>query len=503
MSFVPPIKAGWNSLDFSLNAAKLRPVLASSPGIKMSNQFMLFGEPASCGPFLRRPNASSLAGGLLILLFLVLPVTTASSAVVNGGGGFPPPTYTVNPLSAQPAMGFASGWRNGLNWNDVATVTATPFPGYAFDHWTDGSTILSSSAQYSFAVVRDVTLLAVFRTLFPNTSTFSGLFYDASGIELHSSGSFTFTATPLGKFSGKLQVAATSYSMTGQFDSDGHALAAAHANRTNALTVEMKILSDDPDRISGTVSAATWSADLAADRNVFNARTNPAPAAGSYTLVVPGMPDSVTEPAGHGYGVLTVDKAGKILFVGSLADGAKVSQGATLSKDGQWPLYIPLYHGQGSLTSWLTFSNGPTEDFSGQLTWIKSAGAPGKLYQTGFSTETRVSGSAYHKPQIGQAVLGLETCQMSFQGGDLEAELSSEGHFNRSNSLTTTSNQVRVTFNAATGLFKGHFVNPADSRKIPFGGVALQKANMARGYFLGNDQSGAVEVDPSPPPTGP
>ena len=263
----------------------------------------------------------------------------------------------------------------------------------------------------------------------------------------------------------------------------------------------MKILSDDPDRISGTVSAATWSADLAADRDVFNARTNPAPAAGRYTLVVPGMPDSVTAPAGHGYGALIVNKAGRILFVGSLADGAKVSQGATLSKSGQWPLYIPLYHGQGSLTSWLTFSNELTEDFSGQLSWIKSAGAPGKLYRTGFAAETRVFGSAYRKPRIGQAVLGLETCQISFQGGNLEAELSSEGHFGSSNSLNTTANQARVTFNAATGLFKGHFLNPADSRKIPFGGVALQKASMARGYFLGNHQSGAVEMDPSPPPT--
>ncbi len=141
------------------------------------------------------------------------------------------------------------------------------------------------------------------KVLLPKTATYSGLFYDASGIDLHSSGSLTFTATPLGKFSGKLPIAMTRYSMTGQFGSDGHAL----ANRTNALTVEMKILSDDPDRISGTVSAATWSADLAADRDVFNARTNPAPAAGRYTLVVPGMPDSVTAPAGHSYGVSTVN----------------------------------------------------------------------------------------------------------------------------------------------------------------------------------------------------
>src|SRR6266705_3626545 len=101
---------------------------------------------------LTRAGLIHFRSALLMVVVWGLQASTVFSAVFNGGGGARP-TYTVNPLSAQPNMGFASGWRNGLNWNDVATVTATPFPGYAFDHWTDGSSVLSTSAQYSFAVV--------------------------------------------------------------------------------------------------------------------------------------------------------------------------------------------------------------------------------------------------------------------------------------------------------------------------------------------------------------
>ena len=90
--------------------------------------------------------------------------------------------------------------------------------------------------------------------------------------------------------------------------------------------------------------------------------------AGNYTLVAPGFDDSTTLPAGDSFGSLKVDVAGRVKFAGTLADGTKVSQTASLSKGGYWPLYVPLYSGNGSLMSWLAFASTTNSDLSGRLT---------------------------------------------------------------------------------------------------------------------------------------
>ena len=53
---------------------------------------------------------------------------------------------------------------------------------------------------------------------------------------------------------------------------------------------------------------------------------------------------------------MIVDSKGTVKFAGKLGDGTSVSQSALLSIDGQWPFYISLYSGSGSLFGWLTFA---------------------------------------------------------------------------------------------------------------------------------------------------
>jgi len=466
--------------------------------MKTYSQKVAAAERSSCKTSFARFGAGFFLHRWLLVLLFVLPGRVSFSAVFDGSGGLHS-TYTVNPVSMEPGMGFAAGWRTGLHSGDVATVTAIPFAGYTFDHWLGSGYVVSTSAQYSFTVTWDVNLFAVFRPLFPPGTTFVGLFSATNGAALHRSGSFIFTATPHGKFTGKLQVVAARYAVTGQFDSDGRAIATVQANETNALTVDMRLLREDPYMLTGTVGDGTWSAKLTAERLVYDARTNASPAAGSYTLAIPGVPDSDALAAGHGYGTLTVNNAGKVRFNGSLADGTRVTQATILPKSGRWPLYSSLYGGRGSLIGWLTFSNAPAADLGGDLAWIKLSGAPGKLYQSGFSVLSTAWGSSYQRPQTEVPALHLEECQVQLIGGDLSSDLTGPGVFGPRNSLSVPGvNQIKLTIDPATGLFRGHFMDPANLRNTVCAGVVLQKANFMRGYFLGMTQSGAVEVGPLP-----
>src|SRR5436309_7954760 len=97
-----------------------------------------------------------------------------------------------------------------------------------------------------------------------------------------------------------------------------------------------------PNRMIGSVTSATWTARLAADRAVFDVKTNRAAQAGNYTIVIPGKENVATEPTGDGYGTASIDAGGSVRISGFLADGTKFSQTTTLSKDGQWPLFAAL-----------------------------------------------------------------------------------------------------------------------------------------------------------------
>ena len=89
------------------------------------------------------------------------------------------------------------------------------------------------------------------------------------------------------------------------------------------LRVEFQVDPDDPDVIAGTVSSETengvWTADLYADRAVYDGKTSIAYDVGSYTMVLLGDPTSTNTPGGHSYGTITVDRAGRLKFAGSLA----------------------------------------------------------------------------------------------------------------------------------------------------------------------------------------
>jgi hypothetical protein len=68
--------------------------------------------------------------------------------------------------------------------------------------------------------------------------------------------------------------------------------------------------------------------------------------------------------------LVAVDDLGNATFEGILPDGTKVSQASMVSREGYWPLYVPLYGGRGSLWAWCQFANGTVHSLPMSADWI-------------------------------------------------------------------------------------------------------------------------------------
>jgi hypothetical protein len=329
--------------------------------------------------------------------------------------------------------------------------------------------------------------------------TYNGLFFDyANGVTQQSSGFFTLTTTAKGRFSGRLQVGAARYALSGQFASTGMALVTIPRRGLTPLSVQLQVDPADSDSISGAVSDGTWTAQLDGDRAIFDGRTIIPTQAGQYTLTIPASSDSSMGPGGDSYGSVTVDRLGRVHFSGTLADNTRVSQVIPISKAGQWPLYVPLYSGgQGSVLSWISFDSTATSDLGGALNWIKPAMPRVRYYAGGFTNQVTAAGSRFVRPARGQNVLSLTQANASLSGGNLNQAVTNQISIGLNNRVTNlSSNRLVLAFSTTSGLFSGRVLNPATSRWIAFTGVVSQKQNVASGFFLGTNQSSEVFIGP-------
>ena len=407
-----------------------------------------------------------------------LPVS--GNATDSGRGNDGVSSVTVNGVSASGGTAAGSGT---ANWS--AAVTLTPGQNTITAVARDS---LNNAGQQQITVSYNPPSVA---------GAYNGLFYDATnGVAPQSSGSFALTAAAKGSFSGNIQLAGTRYSLSGQFDATGRATKVITRHNLSSLTVDLQLdLSPGADRLTGTVSDGTWTAELTADRAVFDGRTSIAPQAGKYTLIIPGDYTSTTEVAGCSYGTLTVSKAGAVSCQLFLADGTKLTPSGSVSKYGQWPLYASLSGGEGSILSWVTFTNAPTDDLTGALVWTKPGVENSRYYPNGFTLTTSVSGSRYIQPAKGANVLNLTDGYVALEGGDLAQNMSDQITLGANNRATDLSgNKLTLTFTTSTGLFTGRVTDPATGKPVSFNGVVLQRSNVGYGYFLGKDQSGQVLI---------
>src|SRR5262249_11700444 len=154
-----------------------------------------------------------------------------------------------------------------------------------------------------------------------------------------------------------------------------------------------------------------------------------------------------------------------------LADGQQISQAVSISKNGQWPLYLSLYGGQGSLLSWITLTNGPSDQLSGLTSWIRPSFPGSQYYPAGFTNEVMVIGSSYTAPTTNLA-LNFTAGQVCFTGADLTEPLTNNVVLNSYDQVINNStNPMSLTLIPSAGMFSGLFQAPGSGLTEWFAGV--------------------------------
>ena len=316
--------------------------------------------------------------------------------------------------------------------------------------------------------------------------SYNGLFYDPNGVTSFSSGYFSARATSRRGFSARVSLGNRTYSLSGQFDTNGAVTRIIARSGAPALTVHLQLDLTGGGQISGQISAGGWSAELLADK-AKGAR------AGSYTLVIPPDTASANSPAGNGFGTVKVDAYGGVQWSGTLADGTKVTQTSGLSKQGIWPLYATLYGGSGSILSWIQFTSQPDSDLGGQLIWLKPRGMATASYRSGFTNEVEAVGSVY--THLSRA----RSLDLIFSGGGLLAPFTNSLSLNSNSRVAGLhSNGLTLNITTSSGLFRGSALNPDTGKALPFQGILFEKLNSGAGFFMNNNQSGEIYLPPAP-----
>ena len=425
------------------------------------------------------------------------PSMTNSVTFVSGITSAPVSVLVLGSGSVSP--NYDSQW---LELGREFKITAKPKSGFLFSDWEQAvngeARGTSSNRTLTFTMESNLTLTANFvpNPFVPVSGTYNGLFFNGEEAALESSGYISVKVSSKGTFSGSLQTAGKHFPLHGTFDPEGNAeLTLDFGNLVNTTTTLHLDLASGTDEITGTLSNATWTAELVAARAVFDGKENVAAQAGSFTMVLPGDVENPALPGGDSYGTVKIDRAGRIHFAGSLADGTKCSQSATLTRQGQWPFYLSLYGGRGSLLGWVTF--GSEGDLSGTVNWIKKPMATAKLYSNGFTNVVEVTGSPYHEPNTGMNIVSFSDALLVLSGGDLGTSITNEFTIT-SRSKVDGENGFSLKFTVSTGVFRGNAMNPSGSERIPFSGVVLQNQSVGRGYFPLGILSGKVELLPAP-----
>lgn len=365
------------------------------------------------------------------------------------------------------------------------TLSAQPAEGATFFGWT--GSVETNSRVIQFVMEPGLELTANF-TFNPIDATYVGLFYEDDAVRFLQSGAITITTTKSGKLSGAVQVASGKYPFSTSLDDSG--VAEIYVPRT-AMFLTLQV---GTNQITGIVEGDGWTANIFADRAGMGASRF----AGNYTVVLPGSGDiSMTGlPFGDGYAIAKVDASGKAKISGVLGDGTKFSQSASVTEDGVWPLFVPLYKGNGQLLSWIQLGNNPGEDLGGDFTWFKDE-IGGKNYPDGFNLSRHAMGSLFSPTNA--PLTGFSDAKIFFEGTGLQSSMLSELLIDSANKISNLGNtKLKLQLNKKQGLFKGSIADPVTGDKAKFQGVILQKQRFGSGFFLNGEETGRVRLEPAP-----
>jgi hypothetical protein len=374
------------------------------------------------------------------------------------------------------------------------SITAKPAPGYLFQDWTGN--VNSQSATISFLMEPDFLLQPNFvpNPFISMEGIYNGLFSDTNGVTPPSAGFFTAAIKESGAFTGKILLEGARHSFSGKFAVDGQADKTILRRKKSPLNLHLQLGFDGT--LSGTVSQAGASSDLFAELALTNS------AKAKYTLLIPPAADPATAPGGYGFGSASVNSKGKLRFHGFLGNTTRVSQGAAISQNGRWPLFVSHGSGKGVLLGWLWLTNEIDNDLrSENVTWARLPRSTDRFYPNGFTNSGTVIGSLYSPPSRGIPVLNATSGLLEFNDGNLASPLTNTFVLHTNNKfMVASTNRTTLQMNTSNGLLRGRFVHP-DTRKMTFlRGAILQKPMFGAGFFRGTNQIGAWVLQANPDP---
>lgn len=409
----------------------------------------------------------------------------------GGGGGSTNGVLTVNVTGS----GVVTPNLNGriVPTGQRVLLTAVPARGFIFNGWSGSTT--SQSARLSFTMQPGFNVTAHFvpNPFLPVRGNYNGLFLQPTGITHRTSGYVTFMVNDRGQYLGRLISNGRVAPFRGVFNGTGASTFSTRLG-TDVVNGSLQLdLTGGSDQASGTVVGADYTAEIQADREVFNSRINPAPLAGQYNVVF--TRDSFGTN-GDGFGIVNVDGNGKARILGELADGSRFAQGTAISRNGQIPLYAWLYRGRGSVMGYLTVNS---NEVTGTASWIKPVSERDRLYTNGINADVTVVGSRFVRTP-GLPLANWTNAIVKLGGGNLVAPVTHSVALSSRNLITVTdenTDRLRLALSPA-GVVRGSFVHPATGRPVSVQGILLQNADTTRGYFLGITDSGYLNISPGP-----
>lgn len=344
-------------------------------------------------------------------------------------------------------------------------------------------------------------------------TNYAGLIYSGTPNTAAQSGFFEMSVSANRNFSGQVFIGRRSAGFTGRFDTNGAADILVKITTDNScygcdppiIDIETKTIwrvefQLDPggDSLSGVLhfrNGGFPDGTLSGKRSSFN-RTNEVPSDGKFTFVFAGSGDAANTnfPTGNGFGTVTLGSTGNVDLGGSLADKSAFSQGTLLCDDGTFPVYVPLYNGQGMIQGWFGLTNTPTADLTGDVLWVKPNFAGRTFYPAGFTNDVPIVGSRYVKSK---PVLNWTNGVVIFQGGKLSSPFTNSVVLNAKSAIMNVSDdKLTLKIQSKSGRFNGSANDPSTGNRISFTGVVLQKQSGGLGFFPDAPLSGQVLLGP-------
>jgi hypothetical protein len=338
----------------------------------------------------------------------------------------------------------------------------------------------------------------------PYKGAYNGLVRSA-GFAFENSGFLNTKVTPAGGFTSKLVLAGKKFSAKGKLDTSGNATVLLDKG-TLTLALHLDLLLGDGGIAQGTINGSVtrttfgtvpFTLSLAAkDHAGLVPALGNAKKPVNFTMSL-APTDAALSPRGFSIGAVTVSKSGKIKAAGTLADGTKFSQSVSMSANGEWPLFVPLYAKKGVILGAPRLSSGGISQV-GFVDWFRPADVKAKTFPAGFTVRTKVEGRVAQLPSTSTLLsfIGSPANPVTLDIGTAfpTAEVRETVTISDKDLITipATPAKLAMTFTRSKLTFKGTFFDVAANKARTFN--AVMSANGMRGFYSDEAQGGFVAL---------